>query len=68
LELDENKNIRISTVGSNEMGPGGGIQYEIREPSLKDDVNDLNQDDYPGTFEVDKSRDNLQAIIEEALE
>lgn len=50
------------------MGPGGGIQYEIREPSLKDDVNALSQDDYPGTFEVAKSRDNLQSVIEESLE
>lgn len=55
FEVERGTNVRIGTVGPNWDQPGGGVQYEIRHPSMKKRSSDIVLDDLPAeeTFRGD---------------
>lgn len=59
--------VRISNAGPNKYGEGGGIQYEIREPDVRDSFEDLTTGDFPGSFSISIDRENLQQALTEKL-
>ena len=63
LELDAETNVRISSVGENDFGPGGGIQYEVRDEDVLENTDQLQTGDFPGEFIVDIPRENLESEL-----